>query len=609
MLQLLVDYARSHCLTIEPGFKSKMVKWGIRFTPEGKLSAVVPLGQSEEKGWKGMEFPACPDLAQPELVAGSETRCHFLVEVASAVCLYHEKGQDALKDKDREKNEYFVRLLRNAARSVPGLEIASRALSDNTVLGDLQSALANHKARGNDLLTVGIDGYPGTWIVKGDSWHDWWRGFRRSLSAKPDKPSMNRKKNVLSSSSTSMRCVISGELVEPAATHPRIEGLGDVGGQASGTALVSFDKESFGSFGLEQSANASTSEEMAAAYRGGLNALIRETGRRLAGAKVVHWYTGEQPEEDPIEWFNDADDTSEETKEANAREKARALLDAIRSGNRPELGRSRYYALTLSGSGGRVMMRDWMEGQFEDLVRSVHTWYDDLEMVKPDGEIARSPTFYRVLGALVRREKGKSRLEDVPTPLESRLWRSAMRNEFIPDEAQAMALKQFRSDIVMEPERIGDPVRMGLLRAHLLRKGDLHMKPYLNPQHPDRAYHCGRLLAVLARLQESALPNVKAGVVQRFYPAASSTPALVIGRMIRAAQFHIDKLSSKGLAYWYQQKIAEIMGPLGDDIPQTLTLQQQSVFALGFYQQYAELSSKKEQDEAPSIENTLEEIQ
>lgn len=112
------------------------------------------------------------------------------------------------------------------------------------------------------------------------------------------------------------------------------------------------------------------------------------------------------------------------------------------------------------------------------------------------------------------------------------------------------------------------------------------MTPYLNEDHPHPAYHCGRLMEVLAALQEEALGNVGAGVVQRFYAAASSTPALVFGRLTRTSQFHLTKLPG-GLANWYQKKIADIWGRIRDCPPPTLTLEEQSLFAMGYYQQMA----------------------
>jgi CRISPR-associated protein Csd1 len=60
----------------------------------------------------------------------------------------------------------------------------------------------------------------------------------------------------------------------------------------------------------------------------------------------------------------------------------------------------------------------------------------------------------------------------------------------------------------------------------------------------------------------------------------------VLGRLIRLAQYHISKLD-KGLAYWYNTRIADILARIPDGLPVTLTLEEQSLFALGYYQQIA----------------------
>ena len=112
------------------------------------------------------------------------------------------------------------------------------------------------------------------------------------------------------------------------------------------------------------------------------------------------------------------------------------------------------------------------------------------------------------------------------------------------------------------------------------------MSAYLNKEHTEPAYQCGRLLAVLAGLQRAALGDVGAGVVQRYYVAASQTPGLTLGRLFNNAKNHLNKLEG-GLAYWYEDQIAEIMSHIKDRIPSTLNLDQQSLFALGYYQQIA----------------------
>lgn len=115
-------------------------------------------------------------------------------------------------------------------------------------------------------------------------------------------------------------------------------------------------------------------------------------------------------------------------------------------------------------------------------------------------------------------------------------------------------------------------------------------------EHPSPAYQSGRLMAVLAEIQRAALGDVGAGIVQRYFAAASSTPALVLGRLVKISQFHLDKLD-RGLAIWYEKIIAEIASHMGSQVPNNLNLEEQTLFALGYYQQKAVMFTKKNQPE------------
>lgn len=97
-----------------------------------------------------------------------------------------------------------------------------------------------------------------------------------------------------------MRCLLTGALTEPARTHPKIKGLGGVGGKVE-TTLVSFNEPAFCSFGLDQSRNGAVSKEAAEQYAAALNHLIEHNSVTLAGTKVVYWYDREVPPEyDPV---------------------------------------------------------------------------------------------------------------------------------------------------------------------------------------------------------------------------------------------------------------------------------------------------------------------
>ena len=209
--------------------------------------------------------------------------------------------------------------------------------------------------------------------------------------------------------------------------------------------------------------------------------------------------------------------------EAAAQSKASELIASIHTGQRPDLGNNRYYAMTLSGASGRVMVRDWMDGSFEDLASNINSWFEDFSVVARDGgRLAPAPKFMAVCGALVRE------LKDIPSPTVACLWRAALLQLPLPVTVLAQAMARVRVDILNESTP--NHARMGLMKAYFNRKpgGAYIMTAYLNQDHPDTAYHCGRLLAVLANLQYAALGDVGAGVVQRYYAATSQTPALIL---------------------------------------------------------------------------------
>jgi|AMFO01.1.fsa_nt_gi CRISPR-associated protein Cas8c/Csd1, subtype I-C/DVULG len=577
MIDRLIDYAHRRELTVESGFAAKRARWLIDLDDDGRYLGVVEMGEVEKKRNPGRLFPCAPHLSQPELVSGGVTKCHFLVETAQVVALLDADEDD---DKTRRKHDYFVDLLRQAGAVDPRLAAAARALADPEVLESVHRDLADRKAKRNDGVTLQVGGVI---LVETDSWHDWWRTFRRQFaSASRDEPKM--------------LCVATGREVEPAATHPKVKGLADVGGAATGCSLASFDKDAFTSFGLKQSANAAMSDEAAHAYAAALNDILAAHSQRLGPTRVAHWFQREvPPDNDPVAFLEDPDGRGETAdQEREAQQRAAAFFQAFQRGQLVDLAGNRYYALVLSGSSARVMVRDWMEGAFEELAANIHAWFQDLTIVhRNGGRTAPWPKFLAVLAATARE------LDDVPAPRAALLWRVAIGGQPIPYEVMAQALHRARLDIM--EDRTPNHARMGLLKAYHLRKnqrkGGSHMTeqltPYLNEDHPDPAYHCGRLLAVYAHLQQAALGDVGAGVVQRYYAAASATPALVLGRLARTGQFHLDKLESGGLAHWFQQKLASVWGRLGDQVPRTLDLEQQSLFALGYYQQLADLHTKK----------------
>jgi CRISPR-associated protein Csd1 len=581
MLNLLVKYTYDHNLAPEPGFARKFVRWAVACDSDGRFLEVIKLGDTSQRRNPGLAFPKCPDLPSFVVAAGDkgERRSHFLIESAHVVALYGLEPGDA---KAESKHRYFVRLLQEASTTMPEIGAACRLLQDEESLAEIRAAFEAQKAQPTDSTTVNV---AGTFPLESDAWHEWWCAFRAGLTAG------KQSKDV-------MRCFATGDLRPPLLRQPKIRRLG---GQPAGDALISFDKAAFRSYGLEASANAAVSEEAAAAYSAALNDLVANRSRSLAGVPLVHWFARDIPrEDDPLAWLQPTD----EQQELTAQVRAEKLIQSIRTGERADLASNHYYALTLSGMSGRIMVRDWMEGQFEDLVESVSAWFSDLQITSLNGDTpATDPSIERVITALLPEQKQGQAYGDWIKQIgaeRTHLWRAALnKNLPIPFSALARVVTlnaRFHQtgelEQAAESGRSGAAIsalyaRMGLMKAyHLRKKRESYLMPYLNEEHPDPAYHCGRLMAVYAALQRSAQGDVGAGVVQRHYAAASATPGLILGRLSRLSMFHLNKLNT-GIARWYEGKLAVIWARIADRPPTTLTLEEQSLFALGYYQQMA----------------------
>ncbi|MGB9690427.1 type I-C CRISPR-associated protein Cas8c/Csd1, partial [Thermogutta sp.] len=339
------------------------------------------------------------------------------------------------------------------------------------------------------------------------------------------------------------------------------------------------------------------------------------------GAKVAYWYSGSVPEE-----LDPAQDILGELAEAPARKtkskqgvsaqetyqaesRAAKALDAIRTGERPDLENLRYYAITLSANKGRVIVRDWMEGNFRELVENVNAWFDDLSIVGQFGKgIIKSFKLVKLLEATAREPS------DVQAPVAAALWRCALKRMPIPYEVMAQTLKRVHVDIVTtdkDKKSLNSNLnhnRFALLKAFTIRCERVpSMTAELNEHETHPAYLCGRIMALLGSIQREALGEVGAGVVQRYYAAASATPALVLGRLIRTAQIaHLPKIQKERLRYWFENQLAELWSKMKEAPPRTLTLEEQTLFAMGYYHQLATRLKKDTSDSPEDQPESLE---
>lgn len=98
-------------------------------------------------------------------------------------------------------------------------------------------------------------------------------------------------------------------------------------------------------------------------------------------------------------------------------------------------------------------------------------------------------------------------------------------------------------------------------------------------------YLLGRLFAAMEKLQSDALGDLNASLRDRYFGAASSTPALVFPRLLRVSAHHASKAEGERRG-WAERVKAQIVERLpAKPFPRTLTLEDQGLFAIGYYHQ------------------------
>lgn len=130
------------------------------------------------------------------------------------------------------------------------------------------------------------------------------------------------------------------------------------------------------------------------------------------------------------------------------------------------------------------------------------------------------------------------------------------------------------------------------------------------------AYVYGRLLSVFEQIQYAALGDVNANVVDKFYATMSSVPAMVVGRLQDNARNHLRKLRGEkpGAFVLLERRLIDVLGLLGALAPpQRLSLQDQGLFALGYYhekaRQFEEAAGRKAEKAKPEKARNTPELE
>jgi CRISPR-associated protein Csd1 len=397
-----------------------------------------------------------------------------------------------------------------------------------------------------------------------------------------------------------MQCVVCGH-ERPVLPRLQAKIKGVPGGQTSGTSIISANAEAFESYGLEASLIAPTCADCGEGFTQAANSLLTSQANqiRLGGAAFIFW-TRQEVGFDLLTYITDP-------QAAQVRDLVASVLTGWSNAN-AQVDDTAFYATALSGSGGRAVVRDWMDTTVGQVKEALASWFQRQRIAGPNGEAPRPLGINALAYATVREAR------DLAPPVPRTLVSAALAGTPLQWDLLYQAVRRNRAE-----QRVTHP-RAALIKLVLLGHQQISTEEdymvQLDSNHPSAAYHCGRLLAVLEQAQRAAVPGINATIVDRFYGTASSAPASVFSRLVRGAQPHLAKLQRdrRGAYYALQGRLDDIMGRIpGSGFPRTLNLEEQGIFSLGYYHQRAhdraqarEGAERRRQQAQPGAELTLD---
>lgn len=380
------------------------------------------------------------------------------------------------------------------------------------------------------------------------------------------------------------QCLISGEMTSIQVLHPATS----IAGSKATAKLIGFNARAFESYGKRErrGENAPVGKRAAFAYTTALNHLLRFGGQnlRICADTYVFWADRKSDFEG-----NFADLYADDP--ARGIPAVKALLVSAEQGVGPVLDdKTRFFVLGLAApSLARITIRSWHVGTVAEMAGHIVRHFRDIE-IDPPLERNKEPPFLSLRRLLLSIAPASAKHRDgdpekVSPNLGGEVMRAILEETSYPETLFHGAIRRIRAG-----EPVGYP-RAAILKACLNRtrnSSEEKIKMSLDPSNTHPGYRLGRLFAVLERIQEEAAGGhgkINATIRDRFYGAASSTPATVFPLLLRLKNHHLAKIDNVGRRRNLESLIGEIIRDLPQRFEPHLSMDGQGRFAVGYYQQ------------------------
>lgn len=407
-----------------------------------------------------------------------------------------------------------------------------------------------------------------------------------------------------------MMCPIEGERLRAARIHEKIKGI--KGGNSAGAGLVNFNSSAFESYGKSQSMNSGISEKAMKKYTSSLNKLLADPMHHIySDDMTVVFFAMKHDDKAECDLFNGYLNSSNGVTEDSTKADVKAVSENIyykgQTGNAQALDDDvdngvDFFVAGFTPNGSRICQKFMVRNKFGKIIDNVKQHQQDMAICGSNGEIP----LWRINKELVSPNSANA----ISPALQSDIFQAILNGTNYPYTLLETVVRRVCTDSDTDSNnkiKINE-VRAGLIKAFINRKARINgdkeeITMTLNPENTNPAYLCGRLFAVLEKIQlEATDVKLNRTIKDAYFSSASSRPALIMPRLIDLSNYHLRKLK-EGRVIYFSKLINEIMGKIKDSLPTNLSIMEKGEFQLGYFQQNKDFFAEQNKNEEPETVN------
>lgn len=417
-------------------------------------------------------------------------------------------------------------------------------------------------------------------------------------------------KHLLANWDTQKRCLVTGE------TGPVVKTASIIqipGGDSKGK-LVSFNDVSFNSHGFNQMENAPISVDADSKIYNACKHLFKygaDTNLTINSRTYVFWTSVINEDFDNLiskvreignpkgisneNWaWRDLTDNPEQEPD-----RVKSSFLSIFSGKQMANADVSFFMLGLTHNSSRDVVICWKEQPLRSLCNNILDHFRDMQISCAFDDKPLGIGIYDIIDAIALEKKdGKT---DFPDNEVDKILLSILDGSPYPYSMYLACLRRSRLDqmpsdgLALHKWRRRETVRAAIVRGFLNRnKLQLKLNNMLNPTESNSGYLCGRLFAVLERVQELSNKDngYKSTLRSRYFAMASTSPADVFVNLINLSTHHHEKIDNNGWLLKLEGEIIDMLPTCG--FPAHLSIADQGAFVVGYYHQRQAFLVKKE---------------